>query len=455
MSRTLVVLLLAIPAGLLAESVTPSIRFTGAPTDGGQNCSLCHSSFGAANSDTAGTLTVTVDDYTPTVQQMIHVTVQHPSASKWGFQITIRQVNDETKTAGTLSPADPVQVRCDNGSTLGSAGPCGLTREFAEHSNAPVTTKGAGFRFDVPWTPPATEVGILKVYVSAVAADADNTAAGDRVYTFSKTISAVGACSISKKPTLTTAVNAASFLQPFSSNSMISIFGIGFQVSGLTRTAGLGDFVNGAFPPTLACIAVEVAGPGIAQPVRLPITYVQQDQINAQAPTFTGTGPVSLTVILNPGKSNEIRSDIATLNSQQLFAPAFFTLSPTKSIAAQFAGTADVVASPSVIPGAKPAKPGDLITLYGTGFGDTDPSVGPGQIDTGVARLKSPITVTIGGVTLATTDVLYAGLSPQSISGLYQFNVRVPASTPDGDIPVTIAIGSSQTQPGAFIPIQR
>ena len=71
-----------------------------------------------------------------------------------------------------------------------------------------------------------------------------------------------------------------------------------------------------------------------------------------------------------------------------------------------------------------------------------------------MATLANPITVTIGGTTLASSDVLYAGLSPGSISGLYQFNVRIPAGAPSGDVPVTIAIGGQQTQAGATLPIQ-
>jgi uncharacterized protein (TIGR03437 family) len=72
----------------------------------------------------------------------------------------------------------------------------------------------------------------------------------------------------------------------------------------------------------------------------------------------------------------------------------------------------------------------------------------------GIANLTNPIAVNIGGVTLSSSDVLYAGLSPQSISGLYQINVRIPASTGAGDIPVTITIGGVQTQSGATIPVQ-
>jgi uncharacterized protein (TIGR03437 family) len=71
-----------------------------------------------------------------------------------------------------------------------------------------------------------------------------------------------------------------------------------------------------------------------------------------------------------------------------------------------------------------------------------------------MATLSNSITVTMGGTTLAPSDVLYAGLSPGSISGLYQFNIRIPSTGSTGEVPVTISIGGSETQAGATIPIQ-
>ena len=93
--------------------------------------------------------------------------------------------------------------------------------------------------------------------------------------------------------------------------------------------------------------------------------------------------------------------------------------------------------------------------MYGTGFGATQPASQPGDIPTAAAPLTRPVAVTIGGTLLPAADVYYAGLSPQSISGLYQFNVRVPQSAPDGDVPVTITVDGQSTQTGATIPVQK
>lgn len=463
MHRILPVILFALAPGVaLAESAMPSIGYTGAPADhNGQNCSVCHSSFGAANSNTQGSVTVSITNYNPGVQQMIHVTVSNPMATRWGFQMTIREVSDETTEAGTFSTSagQPFTVVCDDGSQFGSAPPCNGNngRQFAEHLSAPVTAQGAGFEWTIPWTPPETEVGRLHIYVAAVAANDDGTPQGDYVYTFEGTLPAVGACSLSVAPNLRTVMNGASFQPPFSSDSMITVFGTNFQVSGLQRTVGLGDLENNntTFPTTLACVAVQVTGPGIAQPIRLPIAFVEDDQINAQAPEFVGSGPVMLTVILNPDKPNQLLSDVATLNTQQAFAPAFFFIPNSTTIAAQIAGTSIPVADPSVVPGGQAAKPGQIVTLYGTGFGDFMQPVPAGQLTTAADALANPITVTIGATTLSAADVLYAGASPGSLGGLYQFNLRIPASTPNGETPVTISIGGFQTQAGLTIPVQQ
>ena len=432
----------------------PSIGYTGAPTDhNGQNCSTCHNTPGGAVANSPA-LTANINSYNPGVQQTIRIVVQDQAAQRWGFQITIRPVSDETQPAGDFSPGLGVQVVCDDGSRFGSAPPCTGLREFGEQMNAPRTSPGAGFEFDVTWSPPTSEEGDLHVYISAVAADGDSTAAGDHVYTLTRTISSTGACAITRKPTLQKVINAGSYDLPFSSNAMVAVKGLGFQLGSRTRTVGLGDIVNNSFPTVLSCVSVQVTGPGISQPVSLPISYVQTDQINAQMPVFSGAGPVMLTVVINPGMPTEQRSDVATLNALQPFAPAFFVFGTSTSIAAEVAGTNAIIANPSVVQGARPAHQGEIISLFGTGFGDTNPSVPAGQLASGIAGVTNPVTVMIGGVTLSSSDVLYAGLSPGSISGLYQINVRIPSSAPLGDVPVTITIGGFQTQSGATLPIQ-
>ena len=65
-----------------------------------------------------------------------------------------------------------------------------------------------------------------------------------------------------------------------------------------------------------------------------------------------------------------------------------------------------------------------------------------------VQLLATPV-VTIGG---ATAEVLFAGLTA---SGLYQFNVRIPETVPDGDAIVRIQIEGTATQDNSFITVAR
>jgi uncharacterized protein (TIGR03437 family) len=228
---------------------------------------------------------------------------------------------------------------------------------------------------------------------------------------------------------------------------MISLFGMDFQVGGIKRGITFSDLVDNKFPTSLGCVAVEIGGR------RAPITYVETAQINAQAPTATPAGPVQVRVILNPGQPNELRSDIGTFTFSN-YAPAFFTFPQSPgSIAALVAGTAILVVNPSAVPGGRAARPGEIVSLFGTGFGPTDPVYQAGEIVPGIARLRDPIRVTIGGTTLSPGDIFYAGVAPQAISGLYQFDVRIPPTTAAGDVPVAIEIGGARTQDRVTIPV--
>jgi uncharacterized protein (TIGR03437 family) len=440
--------LLSAPA-LFAFSTGPRVPAAGVPTDfNGQTCTICHSTFAPVNSDPTGAVKILVDTmtYTPGVTKKIRIRVEHPEAIRWGFQFTSRVSSDTTKGAGTIVGNDNILVRCGLGITVP---PCAGEPEpqFAEH-NQPSTRPGTrdGVEWEFEWNPPANEVGDIILYASGNAANNSSTSAGDRIYNTRITLKAEGACNLTKKPTVRTIGNAASFARELSPNVMASVFGLDFDVAGRSRAASTGDFVNGAFPQQLACVAIDVAGR------RAPITYVQTDQVNFQVPAGTPSGSVAITLILNPGRPNEVKGDVATVTVNS-YAPAFFTFNG-KSIAAQ---TSDfkTIADPTVVPGGVAARRGDVVILYGTGFGLGEPVYQAGEIAVGPASLRDRPTITVGGTTLAAADVLYAGLAPGNISGLQQFNIRIPQSAAVGNVPVTITIGGVTTATaGAVIPVQ-
>jgi uncharacterized protein (TIGR03437 family) len=431
--------------GAMARSAAAPANSAGVPTDmGGRTCAACHRPE-AANSDPRGRLTVLLDrmTYRPGVKQTIKVRLEHPEARRWGFQLTARPTSDTTQMAGSFTPSDTVAVVCDPTGTA----PCGGAREFATH-NASSSRSGTtgGVDWDIEWTPPANEVGEVTLYVAANAADGTSANTNDRIYTTTVKLAAEGACNLAQRPTLRSLANGASFATTLAPNTLASVFGLDFEVAGRTRQAGTGDLVNGTFPQQLACVAVEIAGR------RAPVTYVQTDQINFQVPTLTQTGPVPVVIILNPGRPNELRSDQGTVTVAQ-YSPAWFTFGG-RSIAAT---TADgrLVADPAVVAGGVAARRGDVVTLYGTGFGVTEPVYQAGEIPGAAARLRDPITITVGGTMLAASDILYAGLAPGLISGLYQFNIRIPMGVSPGVVPVVATMGGVSTQTtGGGIPVQ-
>ncbi len=208
---------------------------------------------------------------------------------------------------------------------------------------------------------------------------------GDSVYTFAKTLANAGTCSLTREADPANAPECRVGQHRLRFEHLDQHFWHRLSESGPHAHRRPGRLHRRPDSPTeLACVSVKVTGPGVPQGLFLPITYVQADQINAQMPVFSGTGPVTLQVILNPGQGNQITSDVLTLNGLQPFSPAFFLFPNSTSIAAQIAGTATTVASPAVVPGGRPAHPGEWVTLYGTGFGATNPAVATGQLAPGI-----------------------------------------------------------------------
>ncbi len=76
----------------------------------------------------------------------------------------------------------------------------------------------------------------------------------------------------------------------------------------------------------------------------------------------------------------------------QAFSPAFFSfdgkyLAATHAHNTAIGKTGLFASAPNLT---TPAKPGETIVLYGTGFGPTNPVVPPGQLTTQAANIGSP-----------------------------------------------------------------
>lgn len=232
--------------------------------------------------------------------------------------------------------------------------------------------------------------------------------------------------------------NTASGAPGIVSGSWVSIYGKNLAPSTRDWTGAIsGDLL----PTELDRVTVRINGKLAA------ISFISPRQINVQAPTDSRLGSVMV----------EVRNAQGVVRAYALmkaYSPGLFLFAPERlryvvAVHADGSYVAKAGLLPESVP-ARPARPGDVILLYGTGFGSTTPAVPSGQVFSGAAPLSDPskLTIRIGGAEAA---VHFAGLTGV---GLYQFNVVVP-ELPDGDHAVVAEIGGEKSQAGKYITVTR
>ncbi|PWU09320.1 MAG: hypothetical protein C5B51_06450 [Terriglobia bacterium] len=235
-----------------------------------------------------------------------------------------------------------------------------------------------------------------------------------------------------------------------SQRGLISIYGQGFLPTGATgRRVLASELVNGGLPTVLLSDCVEVGGQ------RAAMLDVFPTQINAQVPTVTGAS-TSVGVLTNCGTPAETASAPQTV-AVSMASPEFLyfqtNANGTNPVVLVNAITGALVGPSNILSGVlTPARAGDVLTAYGTGFGAVTPPLATGQIPHGMASAVGLVSVSIGGVALATSDILYAGAAPGQV--IDQLNFRVPAGVAAGNQPIVISVEGVNSPPNAFVAIQ-
>ena len=236
-----------------------------------------------------------------------------------------------------------------------------------------------------------------------------------------------------------------------SPGGLASIYGSNFAPAGTSRMVYGDDLVNGNLPTQLAGVCVQVGG--------LPafITYVGPGQINIQVPAVPMGTTVDVQVTTSCGTANTLQSVIQRVATQPATPELLYWLHNAygrNPVCAVDAITGAKIGTTGLIQGLTftPARPGEILTIYGISFGLTNPAVAPGVLAPGAASTTNNPVVMLGTVTLDSSDVLYAGVSPGS-AGLYQLNIRVPALG-DGDYPVTLSLGSFNAAVGGYLTVK-
>jgi uncharacterized protein (TIGR03437 family) len=221
-------------------------------------------------------------------------------------------------------------------------------------------------------------------------------------------------------------VNAAGFSfgpAAVSAGGLVSIFGT--QLANETAAA-----VTLPLPTSLGGVRVEMDGNNA------PLLFVSPQQINAQVPVeVAGRSVANLTILLNGVSSGSMPILLAPA------APGIFTVNENGQGRAAVLHSADF----TPVTDSRPARGGEIVSVFATGLGLTTPSVESGAPASSTTLLVTRVTptVTVGGIS---ARVLFAGLAP-SFVGLYQINLEVPAGLAAGPQPLVVTSNALASNP--------
>ena len=189
-------------------------------------------------------------------------------------------------------------------------------------------------------------------------------------------------------------------------------------------------------PTSLDGVSVTMNG------VKAYIYYISPTQLNILTPPNLTAGLVQIQV------TNGSSTSAPAIVELQQDSPSFFVFNGGPYVVAEHLN-GSLTGPTTLFPGlSTPAQPNEQIVFFANGFGPTSSPVTAGSLAQSGTLPTAPM-VTIGG---QQANVVYAGLiSP----GLYQFNVVVPASVPNGDATVVATYNGFTTQIGVLLTVSQ
>jgi uncharacterized protein (TIGR03437 family) len=175
--------------------------------------------------------------------------------------------------------------------------------------------------------------------------------------------------------------------------------------------------------------------------VPAPIVYTSDQQLAAIVPYGT-KGPSADMVVTYQGHPTNPMPVLIQASS-----PGLFTADSTGQ------GQAAAINQDGTINNStNPAPAGTYISLYATGEGQTNPTGTDGKPATApLPKPVLPVTVTIAG---QPAPVQYAGAAPGLVAGVMQVNAQIPTTTPLGNAPVVLQVGTTKSQDNVTIAVR-
>jgi len=424
-----------IPVLINGYATGPQPAVTGAPGDKTCLQSGCHQ--GTANSGSGSvkvSLPGNVTSYTPGGPAIpITVLISDSTMRSYGFQLTARSGTKGTTQAGDFSTTDGnTQVICPDASIKanGASCPSQFPIEYIEHTYAgwssSIGPKGS-YSYTFNWTPPATNVGNVTLYVAANCGTGSDSVTPTHVYIPSGGFVLTPAVAPTG-PAISNVQDAASARTSVVPGEWVAIYGSNFGT--ITRTWAAADFSGNNLPTNLSGISVNFGT------LPAPVFFISPNQIDVQAPAgISGTVPV--TVSVNGTASTSFNTTV------QSSAPTFFTY-PSGSntfAAAQNFPSYSTVGDPAVTPGTAKATAGQTVILYLNGLASS-PS---GTLIGAPINYSGAVTVALGSTSPAVT---FAGLVG---AGLYQVNITIPTGLAAGIYPISLTTAGQTTQSGVSL----
>ncbi len=237
-------------------------------------------------------------------------------------------------------------------------------------------------------------------------------------------IFALAVCAVAQPPLIynRSILNSASFMPqslPGGAIAQGSVFTLFGARLGPSKPVTVSSFPLGT---TLGGVSI-TATQGSTTVNAIPL-YISASQINAILPSNTPIGLVSIRVTYNSVQSNPMRLNVSP-TALGIFTATGSGLGP--GILQNFLSASNQpINSPTVA-----AKPGQAITLWGTGLGP----VPADNVAPTAGNLATKVEVFVGGVT---ANILYSGRTP-CCAGVDQVVFEVPANAPQGCwVPVTV-----------------
>lgn len=220
----------------------------------------------------------------------------------------------------------------------------------------------------------------------------------------------------------------------YAPNTFVTIYGSNLAYT--TAALSSSDVSGGKLPTVLGGTGVHV----LINNIPANIYYVSPTQVNLLIPTSLIAGPAMLQLVVDALAGPAIPIML------QAAAPGFFQLDATTVLGIHLDG--------STITAASPAKGGEVVVLFASGLGPTNPAAIPDQIPQAAASITpmSSFSMLINGVAVDPRQILYAGVVP-TFAGLFQINVQLPSGL-TANPQVQIGYGGTFSPAGRVLPVQ-